>query len=351
MSKMYDSLDYLSQEIRVITLLPGLRDGSIECILQSQHLNDPSLEFEALSYEWGEPDPAHSKQSILIDGEPFSVRGNLWEALHHLRDQRKQRRLWIDAICINQIDLEERSHQVGLVGDIYRTAASVNVWLGHEVASSRRLFKFPYRMQKKISRFLKKWSMNFNEALNREDFLCTLFEVEATRCPFSGLLDLLKRRYWTRIWIVQEFILARNLTIYCGWDSIDWKTFLACLIWIFGHAEKEDGYILPNGLTWGFQLGEKEDGYFLPHKCRSPPESVPEIQDSIWMKISMARVVAEEAALWELMETCSSSTSSDPRDRIYALLALAHDVPGDRVANKSVSQSSAEDIFQLNDLF
>jgi len=47
------------------------------------------------------------------------------------------------------------------------------------------------------------------------------------------------------------------------------------------------------------------------------------------MKISMARVVAEEAALWELMETCSSSTSSDQRDRIYALLALAHDVPGE----------------------
>jgi hypothetical protein len=96
---MYNSLDYPSQEIRVTTLLPGVRDGPIECILQSQHLNDPSLEFEALSYEWGELDPTHSKHSILLDGKPFSVRENLWEALHHLCDQRKQRRLWIDAIC------------------------------------------------------------------------------------------------------------------------------------------------------------------------------------------------------------------------------------------------------------
>jgi hypothetical protein len=56
-------------------------------------------------------------------------------------------------------------------------------------------------------------------------------------------------------------------------------------------------------------------------------ESVREIQESIGMKISMARVAAKEEALWELMETCLSSKSSDPRDKIYALLALAHDVP------------------------
>jgi hypothetical protein len=95
MSKIYDSLDYPSQEIRVIDLLPGLRNGPIECMLQPQNLNDPSMEFEAFSYEWGEPDPAHSKHSILLDGKPFSVRENLREALHYIRDPNKQRRLWL----------------------------------------------------------------------------------------------------------------------------------------------------------------------------------------------------------------------------------------------------------------
>jgi Heterokaryon incompatibility protein (HET) len=101
MSKIYDDLDYPSQEIRVIDVLPGFRNDPIECRLQSQRLNDPSMEFEALSYEWGEPDPADSKHSILLDGTPFPIRENLWEALLNLRYRTKQRRLWIDAICIN----------------------------------------------------------------------------------------------------------------------------------------------------------------------------------------------------------------------------------------------------------
>lgn len=62
-------------------------------------------------------------------------------------------------------------------------------------------------------------------------------------------------------------------------------------------------------------------------ECISPSESLQEIRKSIGMKISMRRVAAKDAALWELMEICMNSKSSDPRDKIYALLALAHDVP------------------------
>jgi hypothetical protein len=166
MSSTYDTLDYHSQEIRVIDLLPGLRNDLIECVLQRQHLNDPSLGFEALSYEWGEPNPTHSKYSILLDGKPFSIRENLWEALYHIRDPDKQRRLWIDAICINENDLEERSHQIGLMGDIYRHAKSVNVWLGNGGQGSEQLFEFLHLVQKEIVRFLMAKGMNFNQFLN-----------------------------------------------------------------------------------------------------------------------------------------------------------------------------------------
>ena len=119
------------------------------------------------------------------------------------------------------------------MGDIDRNATSVNVWLGNEGQGSQHLFGFLHLVQSEIASFLKAKSINFKEFLNKQYFLRSIFEAEAVRHQVSGLLDLLNRRYWTRIWIVQEFILAQNLTIYCGWDSIDWETFLACLKWVF----------------------------------------------------------------------------------------------------------------------
>jgi hypothetical protein len=98
--------------------------------------------FEALSYTWG-PDQGHVTIEVLpswtgknrVRRTPegkvgFSVRHMLHEALKHLRDAANIRTLWIDAICINQEDMQERSQQVSRMGDIYKHARRVVVWLG-----------------------------------------------------------------------------------------------------------------------------------------------------------------------------------------------------------------------------
>ena len=94
--------------VRLLELEPG--DGDeIHCKLRNVHLGDERVQYEALSYTWGTP---ILRQFIWCDGKVLPVTQNLYNALRRLRQTNEKKLLWIDAICINQEDLEERNHQV-----------------------------------------------------------------------------------------------------------------------------------------------------------------------------------------------------------------------------------------------
>ena len=99
-------------EIRLLTILPGLGEQPIEVQLKVARLVAEE-EYETLSYVWGKPEDCGS---ITLDRTRFTVTINLQQALSALRSATESRRFWIDAICINQDDLEERSFQVALMG-------------------------------------------------------------------------------------------------------------------------------------------------------------------------------------------------------------------------------------------
>ncbi|KAK3695771.1 heterokaryon incompatibility protein-domain-containing protein [Podospora appendiculata] len=115
--------------IRLLTLWPGAKYTPIQAHLTSVPLHQ-SPPYEALSYTWGDPS---QKSPITISGAaPFPAQRNLKSALHHLRYPDKPRTLWVDALCINQDDAEEKSSQVARMGDIYTRAEQTVVWLGEE---------------------------------------------------------------------------------------------------------------------------------------------------------------------------------------------------------------------------
>ena len=117
--------------VRLLRLLPpSEKDSSIECQLFIYPLLDSegTHPYDALSYVWGPPED--NQPSIDVDGSVLSVRTNLHAALLHLRDHFVDRILWIDAICINQADEDEKSHQVQEMAKIYSKASRVIVWLG-----------------------------------------------------------------------------------------------------------------------------------------------------------------------------------------------------------------------------
>jgi hypothetical protein len=117
--------------IRLMTLLPGTFSSDIRVFLHTKRFEEHSKSnFEALSYAWGTTvDPVN----IFVGKTGYhtlSVTQNLAEALPYLRYEKRPRVLWIDAICVNQQDLEERSSQVKRMPDIYSRATRVVVWLG-----------------------------------------------------------------------------------------------------------------------------------------------------------------------------------------------------------------------------
>jgi hypothetical protein len=113
-------------EIRVLVLLPSQDESSVCCTLRHV-LMDAELEYETISYAWGDPT---NTTRVELEGRSFTVTQNLYLALKNLRHEDKERVIWADAICINQQDLEERSNQVKQMGTIYAKATQVIVWLG-----------------------------------------------------------------------------------------------------------------------------------------------------------------------------------------------------------------------------
>jgi len=198
---LYQRLKSTKSEIRLLTLHPGECDTEIKCSLQVASLDLP-CDFEALSYVWGDTSNLHS---IIVDGTKFGVTVNLAGALHRLRHNQQPRVLWIDAICINQVDLEEKSTQIPLMCRIYSVASTVLVWLGEEDAKSMELavsWTQTY-VTKEITSPSSYWlaldtKARASAAAMREKYL-------AIKRAYLGCLNFQTNPYWTRIWTFQEF--------------------------------------------------------------------------------------------------------------------------------------------------
>ena len=177
-----------TNEIRILTLLPGYPSDSILCTLDARHLTTSSnvnaTHYEALSYSWGTEDPTCRIE--IRRGENrwpffFMIRPNLHSALQRLRFPDQPRRLWVDAICINQNDNKEKSSQVPLMPVIYSGAAKVCVWLGEERDKSKLALNFIGRV------------------LNLDDTDRAIADIRTPQ-EWSALASLMKRDWFSRRW-------------------------------------------------------------------------------------------------------------------------------------------------------
>lgn len=124
----YNPLDLSQDAIRLIRLLSGSNQDTIACDLLEVLLGDTEgVPYTALSYTWGD---YSDTRSIYLNGVRFNVTRNLHQALYNLRRQSEDRYLWVDAICIDQSNTNERSHQVGQMRHVYQHAENVIIWLG-----------------------------------------------------------------------------------------------------------------------------------------------------------------------------------------------------------------------------
>lgn len=288
----YTSLDMEKASFRLLRLIKG-QGPVIECeIFQSLVEKHRSVPYEALSYAWGSNERS---ETIITNGRPSGVTNNLHLALSYLRLPHCDRILWVDALCIDQENLKERTHQVGQMARIYGNADSVIFWLGQanyatnvameslkalESASASVTWR-SWKKNDERWRFL--WSGVQTRLSKRYTNLVTM------QC--EGMRDLLGRSWYERVWIIQEVAQARRGVVCCGAKSVSARIFAL-------------------------------SPYLFPVKPSPQAQAILSIlpgqphHDSWWTR---------KHDLYTLLHKFRHSKAHDPRDMVYALLGIASD--------------------------
>ncbi|PQE06066.1 heterokaryon incompatibility protein [Rutstroemia sp. NJR-2017a BBW] len=287
-----DIRDRRSILVRLLKLLPGDEGHPIRCSLGVVDLASPDMEaYEALSYVWG---PSDSSSSIVVNDQPFRVSSLLFQALVHLRDKKTPRALWIDALCVNQNDLVERSSQVLYMHQIYSSATGVIVWLGEDQ---------PWGLTHTLSRI----------DSQENDALTPTVHFGITRVTSN----LLSRPWWTRVWIVQEFILARSIQIQCGSCTLSWDQF--CVL-VDGSVTRS--FFPKHGVYLGEYQGLRRAREF---RTSATLDLIAQNQGDSRFGVAMDNQSRHETDLLSLIYNFRSRQATEPRDKVFAFLGLAED--------------------------
>ena len=235
----YTSLNDDLKEIRLLTLHEGDFKADIQISINTVSLfPDSPPTYEALSYVWGSQE---NPIDIHIGFQTLALTRNLAEALPYLRYRDKPRVLWIDAICVNQQDLKERSRQVRRMADLYRLADRVVVWLGPEKADSKLGVKILGELSSKI---IVDWvHLTMKPMPNGAD---RHWADESKTLPYDNkevcaICSLISCPWFKRLWIWQEIRLARsNAILICGFDTILWESFRTALFCLYQKAYRTE---------------------------------------------------------------------------------------------------------------
>ena len=216
--------------IRLLTLLPGSNGEEIRCFLRKVKLREAAdnKSYETLSYTWGDEEPDKHIYLRTEDGGDvrFAVRTNLLQALRAFRHPEELRNLWIDAICINQQDDDEKAGQIPLMRRIYEGSMQTLVWLGEGTVESRP-------------------AMNLARALHNAWIICDgnvpkIGALNSSQLKQHGLpsvlskdyvklLTMLEQPWFSRAWIVQEVTVSKKSVVYWGDQSMEFPQLVLAI--------------------------------------------------------------------------------------------------------------------------
>ncbi|XXG99605.1 hypothetical protein Hte_005946 [Hypoxylon texense] len=232
-SYAYTALDPNHPHIRLVTLMPGLWSDQISCTIHTVPF-DGQQAYETLSYVWGD---AKNRKSISLNECDFEVTENLWLAMRRLRSPEAARVIWIDAICINQQDNDEKSHQVAMMGEVYSKCSNCVIWLGESDEEAEPGVR----------------SVTAVKAFELLDILATdqhlpelpcfsVVEGERTAIHpqyeehFMALKHFLDLPWWRRIWVIQELALPGEVKFLYASEELPYQTLRGVVKVLNTHA-------------------------------------------------------------------------------------------------------------------
>jgi hypothetical protein len=241
---LYDiySLAASDTSIRVLDLngheISNLKSGSqhkevLSGSLRVVDLNNKPV-FRALSYVWGESSKPE-KDVIICDGYRIPITRNCWTALWHLQKAFGPITVWIDSICINQNDIQEKDSQIPLMSRIFSSAQPVYIWLGEGTKDTDEAMDY-----------LAKGGLPFNTLIRHRvgdqgpstgntmslrlglHLFMRMFTLQS-RPYFAGIDAIMSSPWIERLWTLQEALLARDAVIVCGEKSISWVSMMCAV--------------------------------------------------------------------------------------------------------------------------
>lgn len=271
--------------VRILELLPATDFGSTVCCrLHHVRLEDAPA-YSAISYCWGK---SVNRGSVHIGHSYISVTDNLEDALRHLRQSNQNTILWVDAICIDQSNIDERHRQIRLMQRIYQSSRMTLIWLGNGHGLTDGCLNTASQILN-LERVTKISSRNHQNISTLEDTQKQYKPLPFDDPAFLDFTHLKFCEWFERVWVVQEIAVASAALVCLGNESVQWPLFYSAM----AIADLQAGLLIrSNSRLWPMQYARER----LYHQRK-------------WR-------------LLDLLMAYRNLQATDPRDKVYALLGL-----------------------------
>jgi hypothetical protein len=329
----YRLLDHTKKEIRLVALAPGSFDDPLSCTLTRHSLPPADVQFEALSYCWGDlkdtvpitlrheyaGDLGERAQVRYTAEQTFNITKSLDLALRSLRYEGRVRVIWIDALCINQGSTRERNYAIPFMVDVYKSAHSVLIFLGGKERKKNfvRIWQLMNMMRSAVERSLQaqgKPEPLAEQDLDIQDLVKSMQIVSKTENHKGDEIfrvhmalafeEFFEYSWFQRVWVVQEALNARKAMVYFNGQEREWLDVLIFLCVAVNHSRSYAG-------VWTGKVDLRD---------RLPP--------FLWTKLIGAKGAEKSTPRLPLLELLSRGRAfqaTDPRDKVFALLSFGQE--------------------------
>ncbi|KAF5012761.1 hypothetical protein FDECE_1181 [Fusarium decemcellulare] len=346
------------------TAIPTTHETTDVPVEEDRHWRYTWGDYVALSYCWGPPEPRHI---IKLNGHDFSVSSNLFNALQLLRRSQRVRqgfKLWIDAICINQDDITERSQQVLRMRDIYDLSWQVITYLGAESDGSELAMTAFRWMASRVERgenldgfYREPTKIGFPMSGS----MVVTWSSIMRGAVYKAIFYLLTRNYWRRMWILQEVAMAReDAPVACGDEYLSWRQVSDAAKFI----ELDEGRFDREVIKYAFPK-EAQHGTFefargrLGEKGGWSAEGTWELLlDMLDLRTSQRQAPSSESSIdfLKLLLLARKANATDNKDKVYGILGIRMVaerlslIPDYNLSISDIYQSFSEELVSKGDL-
>jgi hypothetical protein len=361
MMKTVAPLPNPSTHIRLVELLPADANAPLRCHVSAVPLTSLP-KYKAISYTWGK-DPQSVALGVRTTSPnfyEFFITPSLEAAMKEFRQELEPVVLWIDQICIDQVDSAEKDAQIPLMGQIYSQAEEVLIWLGPSADRSDELVDTLQRLGEQA----RNWGIEDYISLERYPEFAKIMACENPEDPktmefrhlckhYGSTLDLIALKAWgerpwfSRIWTIQEFCLGPRAFFACGKKRIDMDLVLLARLLL----QPFTAYDLTQPLPSPEEMVRIRERMRQKRDLENDPGSALYPMRRKWQNIRNETV--ERPTLYRLLQTTYvqhehvAREATNAKDRIYGLLALPCDAQALDIQIDSSNSTSVDTVYIL----